>query len=140
MKTRIIKTLRNIGIVLAVGIAYYIFIKLTGWAIPCPFRKMFGFYCPGCGVSRMLISIIQMDFVSAFHYNPALFCLSPLLAICYAAEKIKYIKYGERPFYRWQNFILIGALVILFAFSIYRNVTEGFHYDSVLGEIINFIQ
>ena len=37
--------------------------------IICPVKYFLGFSCPGCGLTRSFISILNLDFVSAFHYN-----------------------------------------------------------------------
>ena len=38
--------------------------------IGCPFRKLFGISCLGCGMSRAWISALQFNFVKAFIYHP----------------------------------------------------------------------
>ncbi len=41
----------------------------------CPFRALFGVACPGCGMTRALLSAVFSDFKTAFAYHP----LFPLL-------------------------------------------------------------
>ena len=53
------KVLIGIIAALLLGAAYFVFVKLTGLYIPCVFRTVTGFRCPGCGVSHMLRSIIE---------------------------------------------------------------------------------
>lgn len=36
----------------------------------CLFQKIFGIPCPGCGITRSLIAISELNFVSSWHYNP----------------------------------------------------------------------
>lgn len=51
--------------------------------LPCMFRAFTGFYCPGCGLTRMLHALAHFDLARAFTMNPlamALLSLSPLLA------------------------------------------------------------
>lgn len=51
--------------------------------LPCMFRAFTGFYCPGCGLTRMLHALAHFDLARAFAMNPlamALLSLSPLLA------------------------------------------------------------
>ena len=36
---------------------------------PCPTRALFGLWCPGCGSSRMLYSLLHLDVPSALRYN-----------------------------------------------------------------------
>ena len=44
----------------------------------CPIMALLGFPCPGCGMTRALLSVFKFDFVSAFHYH-AMFWSMPLL-------------------------------------------------------------
>ena len=36
----------------------------------CPFRMIFKMNCPGCGMTRALLSALRFDFQSAFRYHP----------------------------------------------------------------------
>ncbi|MGJ5671508.1 DUF2752 domain-containing protein [Rhodococcus aetherivorans] len=50
-----------------------------GGPIPaCPTRVLFGVWCPGCGSSRMLYSLLHLDVPAALRYN-ALGVLAVLL-------------------------------------------------------------
>ena len=49
---------------------------------PCMFRALTGWYCIGCGMTRMLHALAHGDVPRAFAMNPlamVLLCLSPLL-------------------------------------------------------------
>ena len=48
-----------------------------GGAIPffCPFKSLTGIPCPGCGMTRAMLSITKGDFRGAFGYNPFSFFL-----------------------------------------------------------------
>ena len=50
-------------------------------SIPCPFHFITGLYCPGCGITRMIKSILKLDFYQAFRYNQLLFILLPFFII-----------------------------------------------------------
>ncbi len=106
---------------LGTGALYALFVKLTGFGIPCPIRLMTGLECPGCGTSRMAMSLLRLDFVSAFRYNPAVFCLLPVMAACAARYAFVYVKYGrvKDRFADAVLWVIIGALVI---FGALRNV------------------
>ena len=41
--------------------------------ITCVFLKMFGIPCPGCGMTRALLSLLKLDFYSAAKYNILIF-------------------------------------------------------------------
>lgn len=101
-------------IVLAYG--YYFFNKYFGFSIPCIIHLLTGFYCPGCGITRMFFSILKLNFYQAFRYNPLLF----IILILYLIYKViciitkKNIKIPETVYY-----ILV---VILILYGIIRNI------------------
>lgn len=50
----------------------------------CPFLLMTGFYCPGCGMMRLVHALAHGDVAAAFGLNPLLFVLLPVLGYLYA--------------------------------------------------------
>ena len=71
--------IKNIGIKLTVTFAFAICVMLLYVSnIGCVFRRFFGIVCPGCGLTRALISLFQLDFSASFTYHPFLFTV-PLL-------------------------------------------------------------
>lgn len=102
--------------VLALGAAYFIFVKLTGLGIPCIVRVMSGgrILCPGCGISRMFLKLSSFDILGAFRCNPAIFSLLPLWCVCavfwISDRGEKFLKAAE-----------IFSLTVLIIFGILRN-------------------
>ena len=68
-------------LVLILGLDYAAFCAWTGLGIPCPIHLVTGLQCPGCGVSRMLLALLRLDFRGAFLANPVLLCMLPLLLL-----------------------------------------------------------
>ncbi|MGN0442697.1 MAG: DUF2752 domain-containing protein [Acutalibacteraceae bacterium] len=122
MKKRAKNVLILFGIIIAVGIIYIIFNSLTGIGIPCVFHLITGLNCPGCGVSRMIISLINLDFEAAFRYNAALFVLSPVFLILAITIIVRYIKTGSQKLSRGQSAVVITLIVLLLLFGIVRNL------------------
>ena len=116
-----LKTVKKYVIILAVGVAYLLFTLLTGIGIPCVFNKLTGMLCPGCGITRMIISAVKFDFVVAFRYNPFLFVNAPVILFCLIYSEIGYIKNGCRS-NRWINIILWVEIVMLLLFWVFRNL------------------
>ena len=81
MELRRRRVLRVGLLVLLVGSAYAVFCLRTGWGIPCLFHLATGLQCPGCGVSRMLLALLRLDFPAAFRANPVLLCMLPFLLL-----------------------------------------------------------
>ncbi len=105
--------------VLLVGGIYAGIVLLTEKAIPCIFFLTTGFKCPGCGVSRMFISMLKFDFVSAFHYNPVIFILFFAWNLTALGAFI-----GKPAFFRSNKFLLCCLYVtvgVLAVFGVLRN-------------------
>ena len=108
-------------IVFAIGAAYAVFIKITGFGIPCPINHFTGLKCPGCGVTRMCMHIISLDFRSAFYDNTAIFCMLPLIVFIFARFAYKYVKTGSKRDKAAETAGII-AIVVLIIFGILRNI------------------
>ncbi len=51
----------------------------TGFFLPCMFRLLTGFTCPGCGITRALHHVLHGHFINAFTLNPLFVLLLPIL-------------------------------------------------------------
>ncbi len=45
--------------------------------IPCIWKTLFGFHCPGCGLTTAFINILELDFKKAFESNWLIFIIMP---------------------------------------------------------------
>lgn len=122
MSKRILKIVKPTAVVLAIGFIYIILHYTTGFSISCPFHSLTGFNCPGCGLSRMILNILKLNFTDAFRCNPVLFCLIPVFGVFSALHLYKYIRYGDRSYKKWENVVFFVIIVILVAFGVVRNV------------------
>ena len=46
----------------------------------CPSRVLFGLFCPGCGLTRGSLALLQGDLSGMLHYHPLAFLMGPMLA------------------------------------------------------------
>ena len=79
MKNRFFKVLKRYLILLGAGILYFVFISVTKIGISCPFYLFTGLQCPGCGITRMILSLLRADFAGAFRHHPVLLLTSPII-------------------------------------------------------------
>lgn len=122
MKKRAIKVALWGGGILLCGLLYGMLCLTTGFAIHCPFRRLTGLSCPGCGVSRMCIYLMQGKVSEAIRCNPALFfCMFPMLVVL-AEVVVRYVKTGENVLRRWENLLLYVVIAILLIHGVVRNV------------------
>ncbi len=120
-KKRLKSTLIKYGVIFGIALVYLVFVLCTGLGIPCVFHAITKLECPGCGVTRMLISIVKLDFVSAFWYNPFLFITGPFLIAYLVACEVKFIKHGNRKMGKWEIF-LYAELVLALLYGVLRNI------------------
>ena len=121
MSARLKKALCIALVVIAIGAIYALFVTLTGIAIPCVFRLITGFQCPGCGVTRMCLALLRLDFATAFYSNPAVFCLLPLMVFTAGRMLYVYIRY-DRKREKLTQILLYVMIVILLIFAVLRNI------------------
>ena len=106
--------------ILILGTVYLFWFALTGLGIPCVFRKVTGFRCPGCGVTHMVLHLATLDFRAAYHDNPFLFLSIPFLLFEFILEEYRKYKRFKMP--SWNNILLFTYLFLLIIFGIYRNI------------------
>ena len=120
-KERLRKTVVKYSIILGIAFIYLIFVLCTSISIPCLLYELTGLKCPGCGITRMFISLVRLDFAAAFSYNPVILITGPFILAYLVYSEIKYISSGSRRTGRWEIF-LWAELVLLIAFGILRNI------------------
>lgn len=123
MKKRIFKVVSIIIFLIGIFFGYYFLNCHFGFGVPCIINELTGLVCPGCGITRMLFSIVKLDFKSAFMYNQLLFVLLPFIIGFIIYYLILYIK-GDKdrilskiPFWVW-----IVLIIIIIGFFILRNL------------------
>lgn len=114
------KQIRMLLSVIAIGAGYYIWLQLTDLAIPCMFRKVTGWLCPGCGITTLILCLGEGNLEGAYHANPFLFVTGPLLI----AELIYYIflQTKGRNLPKWNNIAAIVYGTALCLFGVWRNI------------------
>lgn len=122
MRQRLIRCIWISAAILVGGCAYALFCRRTGWGIPCPFHAVTGLNCPGCGVSRMLLSLLRLDFRAAFRHNAVLLCMLPLLLALIGFWIYRYIRFGTRSFGKRLQALELILVVILVVWGVVRNV------------------
>ena len=114
------KILKIYAVVLSVGLAYFLFIRLTGLGLPCFYLKTTGYLCPGCGSTRMFLALSRLDLAAAFSYNPVVLILVfvwNFIALLCFTEKLKFVQ--KEGFLMTMLAISVAALLV---FCCFRNM------------------
>lgn len=82
--------LKALGIIMAAFLLNYIYSSNpnNGPILPCIFYHLTGYYCPGCGMTRALNSLLHFNLKEAFLFNLLPFMLMPLFVILYIQIKL----------------------------------------------------
>lgn len=65
---------KRLGIFLLITLYFAVAYALFGYyGITCVFREFLGVPCPGCGMTRALIALVNMDIAKALRYNCVIF-------------------------------------------------------------------
>ena len=85
------------------------------------FHEITGLYCPGCGGTRAIASLLKLDFYQALRYNLIITISIPFFIIYLLNKKKEKIP----------NAVLYIALAIIIIFGIVRNIP----YFNILAPI-----
>lgn len=86
----------------------------------CPFYEIFGINCPGCGGTRMAVSLLHLQFYQAFRYNPLIFVSIPVIAVIFVWQSYLFIM--KNLLIKWLDKFLIAYAIVLILFGIIRNI------------------
>ena len=123
MKKRLNKIIIRDLIIILLIIGYYFLNKYTEFSVPCIFKKITGYDCPGCGVTRMVFAIIRLDFKKAFYYNPLVFIYLPFIIFFFGYNDYLYIyNKKDKVISKIPNYVWIILIIITILFGIIRNI------------------
>lgn len=122
MKQRILRVCGVYGLLVLCAAGYYLFFRLMGGGLECPFHVLTGLYCPGCGNSRALHALAEGHFAEALRYN----YLMPFEAgfVLYAAIRstVHYLRTGTYKLTIGPEWVGIAFLAVLLLWWVVRNV------------------
>jgi hypothetical protein len=126
-RARLRRVLLLYGAALLLLLGYYAVVRLFHVGIPCLVYRIFGIYCPSCGVSRMCVALLQGDIVGGFLDNPFAFFALPILAVVLLRQTVLYVLRGESILSVIERILLWGLFFASILFGILRNI-EAFSF------------
>ena len=86
----------------------------------CIYKELFNIYWAGCGFTRMIKSIIKLDFYQAFRYNPLFFILFVLFIPYVIYQIFLYVKFGYIKKPNLKSLIFLVSIFV--TYMILRNI------------------
>jgi hypothetical protein len=102
------------------------FIIYLGTILPqCPFYKLTGYYCPGCGNTRSVIHLMKGDIIGSLRYNIAPITLIIILSLLYL-ELVTYIFGRYKRILTRSSYFWFTVLGLALVYYIVRNFIPHF--------------
>lgn len=110
-------------VILVIGLLYgYVLIPL-GFAIHCPINRLTGLSCPMCGLTRMCLSVMHLNF-DILHYNYGLIVLGPIIGLIVFRYIKNYIEIKDNKVDNLNKVLVILFIIVAIAWMIVRNIYE----------------
>lgn len=107
-------------LLLFMGVVYFWWVRSTGIGIPCLFRQITGWRCPGCGTTTLLVYISHGNFRGAQAANPFVFYTLPFLVSELVFTGCLARKRKKSP--GWNRALLILYCAAFLVFGVLRNI------------------
>ncbi len=120
MRKRVVSIILLWTVFLIMILGIFLFLQKTTLGVPCLFHLSTNLYCPGCGMTRAIQSILQFDFKMAFQQNALIYLFGPLLLIYFLINSYRYIK--KQPLWKVPNRVVFTLLIITILFGVIRNL------------------
>ena len=113
---------RGVGEIVILGLAYFVFTQITHLYIPCLFRTLTGWLCPGCGISHLFVALFRLDFKGAFAENPFVFVLLPVALLYGGYRAWCYVNDKKSGYAWWEIAGFTAAFAGAIIFGVLRNL------------------
>ena len=111
------------GAVMATGCIALALVNPAGGPPICPFKAMTGLDCPGCGGTRAAHQLLNGHLMAALDLNVLAVLVLPLLAWTAFVGLTRGFGGPHWPMLRPSRGWLVGALMVVIAFGVVRNLS-----------------
>lgn len=97
--------------------------------LPCPFHKVTGYYCPGCGGTRSVYLLLHGHFLWSTLYHPLVPYVTILVLYSMLHILYDHLRPTGHPPYRFRNAYLYIGIAILVVQCLVKNIALYYGYD-----------
>lgn len=91
--------------------------ELEQHLLPCFYKQYFGVDCPGCGMQRSMVALLEGNFSVSFHLFPALVPMMVMLVFLALHLVFKFERGGT-----WLKYMFIGVAAIVMVSYVWKMV------------------
>ena len=113
-----------VGLLGGVFFVYYSFNPSQhSFFLPCPFKSITGYHCPGCGSQRAIHQLAHGNIIGAFGYNSLMVLSMPLLFYGFGIKIWNYLFASQkRAELFYSPFFIYGYFGIVLIYWVVRNL------------------
>lgn len=107
----------------------------------CPIRAIWGMPCPGCGITRAVMSILKMDYLYAWNLHPFSYLIIFSAVLWFVGRYLTNWKM------KWFEYYATGIGVGMLIFYLYRMICfypnlepMVYNHSSLLGLLLKLLQ
>ncbi len=113
------------GWFLAVGLAlaaFYLYVVAPNFPYPCMFFALSGFYCPGCGGTRALESLLHGRILQSLWYHPAVLYGAVMFLGFMGTHTLEILLIGRVRGWKFHEWYLYGGIAVILGNWAVKNI------------------
>ena len=118
----IVRVIKPILLFVLIGAIYFFVLIRFNIGIPCVFRKLTGYQCPGCGMTHAMIELFRFNIKGAWDYNALSITVFPVLCIYLLFRWIRENGDNDYDFRIWEYIFLVVLFAVVLIYGIFRNL------------------
>lgn len=124
------------AITLLISIVFVLWRKLSH-TLPCITKTLLKIYCPACGGTRAVSSLLRFDILTSLQHNPIVVYIAVCILTINFLAIIAIKKNKSDIFYAWRP-LVYGGILILGIFFVVKNVLLIFYKIDLSNELIAY--